>query len=269
MSIPLVVPRRLWRQRELIARLTQRDILMRYRGSLMGWGWTLLNPLLMLAIYTFVFSTVFKARWQVGEQLGSAGFALNIFAGMVVFGLFAECVNKAPGLITANSNYVTKVRFPLETLGCAALASALFHAITSTLILLIFRLVVSGSIPWSALLLPVAWLPYLLMTLAITWLLSALGVYLRDLNQFVMVGTSALMFMSAVFYPLSALPPRVQALFHLNPIASWVEQTRSLVIAGHPPDPLSLGVTLITGLLVCELSLRLFQKASRGFADVL
>lgn len=269
MRITLMVPHRLWQQRELIARLAERDILMRYRGSLMGWSWTLLNPLLMLAIYTFVFSTIFKARWQTGEQLGPAGFALNIFAGMVVFSLFAECANKAPGLITANSNYVTKVRFPLETLGCATLASALFHAITSALILLAFRLVITGSLPWSALLLPVAWLPYLLMTLAITWLLSALGVYLRDLNQFVMVGTSALMFMSAVFYPLSALPPRIQTLFHLNPIAGWVEQTRSLVIAGHPPDPLGFAIALIAALLMCELSLRLFQRASRGFADVL
>ncbi|MFM7674799.1 MAG: ABC transporter permease [Synechococcus sp.] len=261
--------RRLWNNRELIIRLAQRDILLRYRGSMVGWGWTLLNPLMMLAIYTFVFSTIFKARWESSANLGSAGFALNIFAGMVVFGLFAECANKAPALITSNSNYVTKVRFPLETLACSTLLSALFHASTSLGILLVFRMVVIGSVPWSGLLLPVAWLPFLLLTLAGTWLVAALGVYLRDLNQFMVVATSALTFMSAVFYPLSALPKPLIPIFRLNPVANWVEQTRSLLILNELPSPLSLGAGIASALLICELSLRLFQKASRGFADVL
>ena len=260
---------RIWQQRELILRLAQRDVLLRYRGSLVGWGWTLLNPLMMLAIYTFVFSTIFKARWELNKDLGPAGFALNIFAGMVVFALFSECANKAPALITSNSNYVTKVRFPLEALGCATVLSALFHAATSALILLVFRVIVTGSFPWSALLLPVVWLPYVMGTLAATWLLSGLGVYLRDLNQFVVVATSALMFMSAVFYPLAALPQRWAPIFRLNPIASWVEQTRSVIVLDHLPSVGALAIELTIACVVCEWSLRLFNKAGRGFADVL
>lgn len=268
-SIRMTFTGRIWKQRELIVRLAQREILARYRGSLVGWGWTLLNPLLMLAIYTFVFSTIFKARWESSQDLGSAGFALNIFAGMVVFGLFAECANKAPALITSNSNYVTKVRFPLEALGCSTILSALFHASTSLAILMVFRIVVIGSFPWSSLLLPIVWLPYLLLTLAATWLVSAMGVYLRDLNQFMVVATSALTFMSAVFYPISALPKALIPIFRLNPVANWVEQTRSLLILDQLPNAIGLTVEIVAAALICELCLQLFQKASRGFADVL
>ena len=259
----------LWRQRELITRLTQREIQTRYRGSVVGWGWTILTPLLMLTIYTFVFSSIFKARWESTAELGSAGFALNIFTGMVVFGLFSECATRAPTLITSNSNYVTKVRFPLETLGCTVLGNGLFHAFTSLVILLAFRIVATGSFPWSSLCLPVVWLPYLLLALAMTWILSALGVYLRDLGQVVTVATSALMFMSAVFYPLSALPERWAPLFKLNPIAWWIEETRALIVLNHWPNPAAIVAQLLAAILICEAALLLFRKASRGFADVL
>jgi lipopolysaccharide transport system permease protein len=224
---------------------------------------------MMLTVYTFVFSTIFKARWQVNEELGTAGFALNIFAGMVVFGLFAECATQSPMLITNHSNYVTKVRFPLETLGCTVVGNALFHAATSLAVLLAFRIIVTSSIPWATLLLPLVWLPYLLMSLAMTWFLSALGVYLRDLNQVVVVGTSALMFISAVFYPLSALPQALAPIFKLNPVALWIEQTRSVVIQNQWPDLPLIFLELGLAMVVCEVSLRLFLKASKGFADVL
>lgn len=258
-----------WRQRELITRLTQREVQTRYRGSLVGWGWTILTPLLMLSIYTFVFSSIFKARWDNAAELGPAGFALNIFTGMVVFGLFSECATRAPSLITSNSNYVTKVRFPLETLGCTVVGNGLFHALTSLVILLVFRLIATGAFPWSSICLPLVWMPFILLALAMTWTLSALGVYLRDLGQIVTVATSGLMFMSAVFYPLSALPQRWAPLFRINPIAWWIEETRSLIVLDRWPNFGIILLQIAAGLLICELSLRLFHKASRGFADVL
>lgn len=260
--------RSIFSHRDLIKRLAQREILMRYRGSIAGWGWTLINPLMMLAIYTFVFSTIFKARWESSANLGSAGFALNIFAGMIAFSIFAECINRAPSLITSNANYVTKVRFPLETLGCSILINAIFHATTSLAILLAFKLAVTGALSWIMILLPIAWTPYILSTLAFTWLLSAAGVYLRDLNQFVVVATSALTFLSAIFYPISALPANLVPFFRLNPVAEWVETTRSILILDQMPNFVTLIVKIALAVVFCEGSYRLFQKASRGFADV-
>jgi len=255
--------------RDLMWQLCQRSVLSRYRGSIMGWGWSLVTPLLMLAIYSFVFLTVFKARWGQLEEAGSLGFAINLFAGLIVFNMFAECASAAPTLIIANINYVTKVIFPLEVLGAVTVATALFHACTSVLILLIFELVAVHSIPLTIAWLPFVWLPFVLGCLAITWLLSALGVFLRDLGQVIGVFVTMLMFLSAVFYPLSALPPALQPWMALNPLVIVIEQSRRVLVEGVIPSQTYVFLGSLMMLMVCELSYRLFRKASRGFADVL
>ena len=190
--------RSLLRSRELWWRLSEREIAGRYRGSILGWGWSLLTPLLMLGVYTFVFSTVFKARWGDLEQAGSLGFAINLFAGLITFNIFAESASQAPTLILGNANYVTKVIFPLETLSAVSVTAALFHACTSTVILLAFELIAIHQVPLTVLWLPFVWLPYVLGCLAMSWCISALGVFLRDLGQVIGVMVSMLMFMSAV-----------------------------------------------------------------------
>lgn len=259
----------LLRHRELWWRLAERDVVGRYRGSVLGWGWSLLTPLLNLAVYTFVFSTVFKARWGDLEQAGPLGFAINLFTGLIVFNLFAECATQAPTLILTNVNYVTKVIFPLEILGAVSVAAALFHACTSTLILLIFELVAVQHVPLSVLWLPLVWLPLLLGCLSISWLLSALGVYLRDLGQVMSVAVSMLMFLSAVFYPLSALPPGWQPVLGLNPLVAAIEQSRRVLVQGQAPGWRYVLLGSLLMLLACEVSYRLFNRARRGFADVL
>ena len=261
--------RSLRQQRTLLWRLTQREVVGRYRGSLLGWGWSLVYPLLMLGVYTFVFSTVFKARWPDLQQAGSLGFAVNLFAGLIVFNLFAECVGKAPTLIVSQPSYVTKVVFPLDTLAAVAVAAAGFHACTSLVVLGVFQLLATGAIPATALWLPVVWLPLLLGALALCWLLSALGVFLRDLNQLVSVGLTVLMFLSAVFYPISALPERWQPVLLANPLVLVIEQTRRVLVRGEAPDPLYVVVGISLAVVACELCFRLFQKARRGFADVI
>ena len=262
-------PLALWKHRELWWRLTEREVLGRYRGSALGIGWSFITPLAMLAVYTFVFSQVFKARWGGLEQAGPLGFAANLFAGLIVFNLFSECVNRAPGLVLANPNYVKKVVFPLEVLGSVAVGSAVFHALTSLLILVGFELVAFRQIPLTLVWLPLVWLPLILGSLACTWLLSAAGVFLRDIGQLIGVGLNMLMFLSPIFFPLSALPPKWQPVLQLNPLAQVIEQTRRAALQGLSPNwsYVVLG-TLIT-LLACEASFRGFQKSKGAFADVL
>jgi len=259
----------LTRNQSILWRLTVREVASRYRGSLLGWGWTLLNPLLMLAVYTFVFSTVFKARWPDLQESGPIGFAINLFAGLIVYGLFADCISKAPTLVLSQPSYVTKVIFPLELLSAVAVGAATFHACTSLMVLGLFELIVQGSIPITSLWLPLVWLPLLLGCLGLCWLLSALGVYLRDLPQLVNVGLSMLMFLSAIFYPVSALPDRWQPVLSLNPMVIVIEQTRTVLVSGEGPSPLYLCLGLPISIVICELSFRMFQKARRGFADVM
>lgn len=265
----LSFPHSLLQNRTLLWRLTQREVAGRYRGSILGWSWTLLNPLLMLAVYTFVFSTVFKARWPDLQQAGPLGFAINLFAGLIVFNFFAECIGKAPTLILSQPSYVTKVVFPLELLAATSVGAAAFHASTSLVVLGLFELIAMGSIPITALWLPLVWLPLFLGCLALSWLFSALGVYLRDLPQLVSVGLSVLMFLSAIFYPVTALPERWQPLLLANPLVLVIEQTRRILISGEPPSILYLLLGIPGGLLLCEWSHHLFGRARRGFADVI
>ena len=265
----VLFPQSLWDHRDLWWRLTEREVLGRYRGSMLGIGWSFITPLAMLTVYTFVFSQVFKARWGGLEQVGPLGFAVNLFAGLIVFNLFSECVSRAPGLVVSNPNYVKKVVFPLEVLGSVAVGSAGFHALTSLLILLIFELITFHHLPITLLWLPIVWLPLILGSLACTWLLSAAGVFLRDISQLISVGLNMLMFLSPVFFPVSAMPPKWQLVLGLNPLAQVIEQTRRVVIQDLHPSLLYIVIGSVGGLLACELSLKSFRKAKNAFADVL
>ena len=254
---------------ELILKMCRREISGRYRGSLLGWLWSLLNPLLMLGVYTFVFSKVFKATWGEGSQGSETLFALNLFAGLIVFNMFGECAIRGPHLITTQSNYVKKLVFPLEILAPVATAAALFHALTSLSVLLVVQMISGLGVKSTVFLLPIAWLPLILGCLAVTWTFSALGVYMRDIGQISGVAVNVLMFMSAVFYPLNALPERIRPLLGANPLVHIIEQTRNICIKGDPPDIHYLLIGVSVGLIAAEFSFRLFQRARRGFADVL
>ncbi|MFY8149405.1 MAG: ABC transporter permease [Prochlorococcaceae cyanobacterium] len=262
-------PKSLWDHRELWWRLTEREILGRYRGSILGLGWTLVTPLAMLTVYTFVFSQIFQARWGGIENAGPLGFAVHLFAGLIVFNLFSECVNRAPGLVLANPNYVKKVIFPLDVLGSVAVASSCFHACTSLLVLLAFQFIAYHRIPLTFLWLPIVWIPLVLCSLASTWILAAAGVFLRDIGQLINVALNMLMFLSPIFFPYSALPPKWQPVLGLNPLAQVIEQTRRVLLHGLNPQWPYIIIGLPAALFFCEMSFRIFQKSKKAFADTI
>ncbi|MEJ7745165.1 MAG: ABC transporter permease [Luteimonas sp.] len=261
--------RSLWRHRNLIGQMTRREVVGRYKGSVMGLAWSFLNPLLMLVIYTFVFRVIFKARWETAGNESNVDFAVVLFVGMIVHSLFAECVNRAPGLIIANVNYVKKVVFPLEILPAIALGSALFHAATSMLVLLAAVLATTGALHPHVLLAPVLILPIAAFALGIAWFLASLGVFLRDVGQITGILTTALLFLSPVFYPLSAMPEKYRGLIQVNPLTIAIEQTRGAVIWGRNPDWGVFAIYLAAGLLTAWAGFWWFQRTRRGFADVL
>lgn len=257
----------LWRNRQLIVQMTKREVVGRYRGSVLGILWSFFNPVLMLAVYTFVFSVVFKARWEGGTE-SKTEFAIVLFTGMIVYALFAECVNRAPGLVLSNTNYVKKVVFPLEILPWVTLGSALFHAAISLAVLLAFYLMVNLSLQWTVFWLPVLLLPFVWLVMGLSWLLASLGVYLRDVGQTIGIITTVMMFLSPLFYPVSALPEEYRPLMHFNPLTFIIEQAREVVVWGRAPDWPGVGVYTAASLVVAWLGFLWFQKTRRGFADV-
>lgn len=265
---PREIAASLWRNRDLTVALTKREVVGRYRGSFMGILWSFFNPVFMLAVYTFVFSVVFKARWSGGSE-SRTEFALVLFAGMIVFALFSECVNRAPSLILANVNYVKKVVFPLEILPFISLGAAAFHLLVSVAVWLIFYLIFFGVPHSTVLLLPIVLLPLVLFTLGLSWMLASLGVYLRDVGQIVGVFTTALLFLSPIFYPVTALPAEYQTLLHLNPLTPVIEQTRQVLVWGKLPDFGFWTAAMAAGAAVAWLGFAWFQKTRKGFADVL
>lgn len=256
-----------WRQRHLIARMASREVVGRYNGSILGLAWSFFNPLLMLAIYTFVFSVVFKAGWSASGNSKSE-FASLLFVGMIVHGLFAECINRAPTLVLSNANYVKKVIFPLDILPWVAFLSAVFHAAISVVVLVLAHLMLHQQFHWTVVFLPVVLLPLALATLGVSWFVSALGVYIRDVAQVTSMFTTALLFLSGVFYPVSSLPDAYRHWIEFNPLTYFIEESRNVLLFGAIPNFQRWGVMLAGGLVIAWLGFAWFQRSRRGFADV-
>lgn len=265
---PIRLVASLWTNRSLISQMTKREVIGRYRGSVMGLAWSFFNPVLMLAVYTFVFSEIFSARW-VGVDTGKGGFAILLFVGMIVHGLFAECANRAPSLVMSNSNYVKKVVFPLEILPVITLGSALFHSCISLVVLVIAQLLITHTLFWTALLFPLILVPLILGTLGISWFLASLGVYLRDVGHVITVLTTVLLFLSPVLYPVAALPEVYRPWLQMNPLTYIIEESRSVLLFGNLPHWDSLGIAIAIGAAIAAMGFWFFQKTRKGFADVI
>ena len=258
----------LFRNWYLVKELTRRDIAGRYRGSTMGLFWSLVNPVMMLVVYTVFFGFVFKARWGgVDETKGE--FALILFSGLIALNFFSECVNRAPSLVVVNSNYVKKVVFPVEILVLVTAGSAMFHALISIAAWCVFAIFIFGKIPLTIFLLPFVLAPLAMLTIGIAWIVSALGVYLRDIGQFVSIVLAIIPFSAPVFFPITALPQEFQHFVYLNPLTSSIEQMRKIMIFGVLPDMWGWAASLLSALVVSFMGFVFFIKIKKGFADVL
>lgn len=264
---PVEIARSFWRNRGLIRNLVHREVMGRYKGSMLGIFWSLVTPVFLLAVYTFVFSFVFKARWNTGSGT-HAEFALILFAGLLVFNLFSECINRAPGLILANMNYVKKVIFPLEILPWVSMGSALFHFSVSFGVWVMAYLVLIGVPHWTLILSPLILAPFILFVMGLSWFLASLGVFLRDVGQMIGLLVQVMMFMTPIFYPASALPPLYQTILYFNPMTMPIEMMRQVMYAGQLPDPMQWLLGTAVSMAIAAAGFAWFQKTRKGFADV-
>jgi lipopolysaccharide transport system permease protein len=266
---PIRMIRSLLANRQLIGQMTRREIVGRYRGSVIGLAWSFFNPLFMLAVYTFVFSVVFKARWGLGGEESKTQIALVLFVGLIVHELLSEVLNSSTSLVLNNVNYVKKVVFPLEILPLVSVGVALFHSLISLGVLLIAFIIFNGYLHWTIVFIPLVLLPLVIFILGLGWVLASLGVFLRDVGQSMGIITRVMMFLAPVFYPVTALPESLRPWIMANPLTVIIVQARQVIIWGHLPDFIGLGIYSIGATAMAWAGYAWFQKTRKGFADVL
>lgn len=268
---PIQMIRSLYKNRELIWNLTKREVKSIYQSSFLGALWTVIVPLMMLLIYTFVFSVVFQAKWSTsGSQETPRGeFALILFAGLTAFNFFSSVISKAPGLILAVPNYVKKVVFPLEILPVVAVGSAFITSLISIALILIGHVLLLRSFPIMVLLLPLVYVPLILLTLGFAWFLSSLGVFVRDMGQVIPVIVQILFFVSPIFYSVDRVPNFLRFLVILNPLSFILDSFRRVLIWNEFLDWRSWTIVTLVSAFVAILGFAWFSATKRAFSDVM
>ncbi len=257
-----------WRHAGLLRQFVQRQVLSRYRGTMLGVAWSLITPLLMMTVYTVVFRFVFRLRWEGSLDTGF-DFALHLFAGMTVFGFFSEVLLRSPALILEQPNLVKKVLFPVEILPWVNTLSALIFALPGVGLLLVACLLIGVPIHVAWLALPVIWLPIIPLLLGLGWVLSAVGVFVRDVGHVLALMVTVLQFLSPVFYPVSAIPSALRPLIYINPLTPVIEETRAALFSGLWPDAGAWLMQMLVGIFIAFVGGWVFRRLRGGFADVL
>jgi lipopolysaccharide transport system permease protein len=256
------------RNRELLWALSKREIAARFKGSYGGLSWYVIQNLLLLALYSFVFGSLFKSRWAQGSHI-EGNYTIALFTGLILFNIFAECISRAPTLILSNANYVKKVVFPLEILPAIQLLTAVFNAFVAILVLVAMAIFLDAPMFWQGFWIPIIIVPLLVLIMGLSWFLAALGTYVRDVNQVVTLVISAAMFLSPLFYQISSLPKNARPYIKLNPLTIPMEEARGALMFGETPDFEVLAVYLGISIVIAALGFMFFQKARKGFPDVL
>lgn len=251
---------------DLLFQLVRRELHDRYGGSVLGVVWALIVPLSMLAIYTFVFGFVFRARWA-GAGEDPFTFSLFLYCGLVPFLFLSDTLVRAPTLIQQHAALVKRVAFPLPLLAAALTAAAVVHMLIGLVILTAFAWFVHGRIDLLALLAVPAIVPLVLAGLGLAWIVSASAVYFRDLAQAVPALLPVILFLSPIFYPVSAVPAVMRDWMLLNPLTAVIENIRSIVIAGVAPEPASLLAGIVLGSAIAFAGYLWFSRLQTGFAD--
>lgn len=253
--------------RDLIRSLVKRDLTSRYKGSVMGLGWTILTPAVQIVIFTVIFSGIFSAKF--GDQGGHLRFAVYLFCGMLPWIAFSDGVLRSTTTLTDNVNLVRRVVFPLEALPVNLALSALVQQLLGTVVLLAATLLMQQTLHLTAFWLPVLLIPQLLATIGLGWLMASLGVFIRDMSQVNQLALQACMYLTPILYPESLVPPNYRWLVDCNPMAPLIRSYRQILLEGQPPDWRGLVVTVVFGLVCFGFGYWWFERTKKAFADVL
>jgi lipopolysaccharide transport system permease protein len=266
-KLPVEIP---WRNRGLIGTLVRRDIMSRYAGSFGGALWTLLNPLLLMLTYFFVFGVVLHTKIPGDPTL--TGFAFYFLAGMMPWLAFGDALGRAPGILVEHRNFIRKLAFPVETLPVNLVATGLVTEFFGIIIILLGLLILRGHIAPTLVYLPLLVVPQVLLTAGFCWFLAAMGVFVRDLAQINGYLLTIWYFVTPICYSeaqFNVLPKRAVQLAQLNPIYVLVHNYRRILLDATAPDWRSLGWTTAASALICIAGYAWFHKLRKSFADLI
>ncbi len=265
---PWQIGRQLWRQRQLLRQLTNRAVQQRFRGSVLGLLWAILNPIFMLLIYTYVFGIILGVKWN--GQGSHFVFAMNLYCGLIVYGIFSESVGSASTQVISNPSYVKKIVFPLEILPLASMGAAVVFNLFSLAILLFCTQFFMHPLSIQLAALPIVWIPLLLFTTGLSWIVAAMGVFLRDIGQLIIIVLQIVFYLCPIVYPLSRVPLSMERWYlWFNPLAVFVEGSRRVLLEQSWPVWNWLPLNYAVSLLVFVFGYYAFMKTKRGFADVI
>lgn len=258
----------LYKNGYLLKQLVKKDIQQKYQGSVLGVLWSFIVPILMLVIYTFIFSEVFQAKWDI-DTTDKYQFALVLFCGLSAFNLVGEVMNRSTVLIASNTNYVKKVIFPLEMFPVVITLSSLFTCVISFIILIVAKLVLYHNVSGTLYMAFLMFVPLIILSVGLSLFISAVSVYLKDVGNAISVIVTVLMYLSPVFFPLSAVPENFRGICEVNPMTYIIENFRNVVLYGNSINWRFYGISCVVALAVYWIGKIIFMRAKEGFADVL
>jgi lipopolysaccharide transport system permease protein len=259
---------RAWHFRELIRAVVRRELRSRFSGSILGWLWAIFGPLLMLSVYTVIFSSAVGIRSSTASH-GVVNYSLNIFVGLIVFNLFAEVSYRAPALLHDSANFIKKSIFPSETLAWSATIRASVYAGISFAVLLVFEIIITHGLPPTILLLPFVYVPCMLFLLGASWFLMALGSFTRDVIHLMASIVPVFMFATPIFYSIDDVPPTLRFFLHLNLVGDYVEIMRDIVLLNKLPNLWLYTGTVAASIIVFRSAYRFFMRYKSVFVDVI
>jgi lipopolysaccharide transport system permease protein len=272
-GMPRSPVRELFGHGDLVLQFTKREMEMRHKGSRLGHLWAILRPMTMLGLYLFVFGVLMGGRFGAYPEETTFDFAVALFLSISLFNVVLEAMAMAPGLVLNQPNFVKKVVFPLQIMPISSVATSLYHGLLSAVVALLLALCSKHAPGWSGIAaLPVLLVPLTLFSLGISWALSAVGLFIRDVGQFIPFASQALLYASAVVYPPARIivsAPRAWAVLRFNPFLHLMDEARRVILWHLPPHYAIWGYLYLTGALTAVIGYTVFTVLRPYFAEVL
>ena len=254
---------------DLIMAILRREVRERFKGSVAGWIWAVIAPLLGIAVYTFAFTTNLQLPVADGSEGHRVSYSLFIFSGIIVFNFFSEMAFRAPMLLHEYTHFIKQTIFPSDMLAVISTLRATAYTLISIGVMLLFQLAITGSLPWTVLLMPLILIPLMAFLIGMSWFLCAIGAFTRDAGYFMINVVPLFMFATPVFYPHTSLPPPFDFWIYANALTGYVEVMRDIVLLGKIPNLLVYGWTLLTSVVTFYFGYWFFDRYRNVIVDVI